>query len=545
MHIKKIRIENFKCYRTFDLELNPELNILVGDNEAGKSTILEAMHLALTGLTGGKHIRNELSQYFFNNSAVLEYLAGFKPGATPIAPPNILIELFFGDGPASFDGDRNSTKTDECGFQFEIKFDDKYQPEYADLLKGGELKSIPIEFYDITWMSFARDGITSRGIPVKSALIDSASNRYQNGSDVYISRIVRNFLELNEVVDVSQAHRKMRDTFMDEPSILAINKRIQATASISNKDVKLSVDLGTRNAWEGSLQTYLDNVPFHHIGKGEQSMVKTKLALANKQAQNADLLLFEEPENHLSHATLNQLIHEIKVRGKGKQIIISTHSSFVSNKLGLSNLILLNERKTLSLTALPPDTMEFFEKLTGYDTLRLVVCKKAILVEGDSDELVVQKAYLLKNGKLPIEDGIDVISVGTSFLRFLEIAEKISKPVDVVTDNDGDVAAVQKKYTNYLAPNAKPSIKILYDSIEDTGSLTTGKSNASYNYNTLEPKLLKVNSLAKLNTIFGTAYATEDELRVYMKANKTECALRIFKTTEDLKFPQYILDAIA
>jgi putative ATP-dependent endonuclease of OLD family len=159
-----------------------------------------------------------------------------------------------------------------------------------------------------------------RSIPVKSALIDSASNRYQNGSDVYIARIVRNFLELNEVVDVSQAHRKMRDTFMDEPSILAINKRIQTAASISKKDVKLSVDLGTRNAWEGSLQTYLDNVPFHHIGKGEQSMVKTKLALANKQALNADLLLFEEPENHLSHATLNQLIHEIKVRGKGKQI---------------------------------------------------------------------------------------------------------------------------------------------------------------------------------------------------------------------------------
>jgi len=37
---------------------------------------------------------------------------------------------------------------------------------------------------------------------------------------------------------------------------------------------------------------------------------------------------------------------------------------------------------------------------------------------------------------LPIEDGIDVISVGTSFLRFLELAEKVEKKIAVITDND-------------------------------------------------------------------------------------------------------------
>lgn len=53
---------------------------------------------------------------------------------------------------------------------------------------------------------------------------------------------------------------------------------------------------------------------------------------------------------------------------------------------------------------------DFFKKISGYDTLRLILCKKAILVEGDSDELVVQKAYKSKNNnRLPIEDQIDVI----------------------------------------------------------------------------------------------------------------------------------------
>jgi putative ATP-dependent endonuclease of OLD family len=148
-------------------------------------------------------------------------------------------------------------------------------------------------------------------------------------------------------------------------------------------------------------------------------------------------------------------------------------------------------------------------------------------------------------GKLPIENGIDVISVGTAFLRFLEVAEKLNKSISVVTDNDGDVAAVQTKYVNYIGANVKANIVICFDSTVDSGALVIGAKNKPFNYNTLEPKILKENGRAKMNTILGTAYANDDDLHKYMKANKTECALKIFETTEEIKFPQYILDAIA
>ena len=106
----------------------------------------------------------------------------------------------------------------------------------------------------------------------------------------------------------------------------------------------------------------------------------------------------------------------------------------------------MNDKKANRLNDLNSDTKNFFEKIAGYDTLRLILCKKAILVEGDSDELIVQKAYMANNnGVLPIQDEIDVISVGTSFLRFLEIAEKIKKNVVVLTDNDGNTEALKKK----------------------------------------------------------------------------------------------------
>lgn len=539
MKVKKIYIENFKSFEKLELDLNSGINIIVGNNEAGKSTILEAIHLALTGLLNGKYLKNDLTEYLFNIKCIKEYLLN------PEILPYILIEIFFEDGQHPlFMGNLNNEKKDkESGISFKIAFDEKYQVEYDELRKEGNIKTLPVEYYDIVWKSFARDNITSRSIPIKSAFIDSSSNRFQNGSDIYLSRIIRENLDENDLVKISQAHRKMRDVFMEDESIKHINSKVTAHSTLTDKELELSVELVSKNAWESSLMTYFDDIPFHYIGKGEQCIIKTDLALSHKKSKESNLLLIEEPENHLSHTKLNALINKIKTGNEDKQIVISTHSSFVVNKLGLENLVLLHDKKTMRLNKLPLDTQTFFKKIAGYDTLRLILCKKAILVEGDSDELVIQKAYMLQNsGKLPIEDEIDVISVGIAFKRFLEIAEKINKEVVVVTDSDGDVEAVNTKYENYLGTNAKPNIKICFDNTVETGDLMIG--NKPYNYNTLEPKILKSNSLSKLNTIFGTSHATEDDLRKYMKSNKTECALKIFDTQEEMIFPEYIMEAI-
>lgn len=544
MWIEKLKIVNFKCFNgVFKLKLNEKVNILVGNNEAGKTTILEAIHLALSGLFNGKYLRSELTQYLFNNEVVKKYLADINNGQN-VELPFILIELHLkGDNLAKFEGREYSERINSCGIVLRIEFDNKYQPEYEGLIKSGNIRSLPIEYYDIVWQSFAQENLSARSIPIKSALIDSSSHRFQNGSDIYISKIVKDNLDPLEIVAISQAHRTMRDSFIENPLIKAINEKIKENSVISDKKIELSVELVSKNAWENSLMTYLDEIPFHFLGKGEQCVLKTKLALGHKKAKEANLILMEEPENHLTYSNLNQLLNNLKTENTQKQILISTHSSFVANKLGLDNLILLNDYKTIRLDDLKDETKMFFEKIAGYDTLRLILCRKAILVEGDSDELVVQKAFMLKNdGVLPISVGIDVISVGTSFLRFLEIAEKINKPTSIITDNDGDLEALSKKYENYLGQNEKDFIKIHFDKTIDVGELRIGDD--PFNYNTLEPKIVKVNSLGKMNNILGTSFESEDELHLFMKRKKTECALHIFNSNESIEFPEYILEAI-
>ena len=547
--IEKLLIKNFKCYRgEFELPLNDDVNIIVGNNEAGKSTILEAIHLALTGYLNGRYLKNELSQYLFNKEVESQYIASLRTSA-PELPPGILVELYIdNDGSPEagvLKGNGNSAKEDSPGVIYEIAFDEVYKPLYADLIeRKEEFNTIPIEYYKVSRRSFARKEITSQGIPIKSALIDSSGSKNQNGSDLYISRIIRNNLEDSEKVDISQAHRKMKETFMELPSVKIINKKISDNAHLTDKTVNISVDLATQNAWEASLMTYLENIPFHYVGKGEQSVIKTALALSHKKSKEANVILIEEPENHLSHTKLNELLHRIISNLAGKQIILSTHNSFVANKLGLDRLIFLNNSKIAKLNVLSYATKEFFEKLPGYDVLRLILCKKAVLVEGDCDELIFQKAYMVKNGgKLPIESGIEVISVGTSFLRFLEIADRITKNVIVITDNDGDVSALEEKYKDYLNANKKDHIDICYESKVHAYSGSIG----GYNYNTLEPEMLRANDLKSLSKAIGKKedhFERDDALLSYMKNNKTKCALKIFKTTISIKFPQYIEEAL-
>jgi hypothetical protein len=142
-------------------------------------------------------------------------------------------------------------------------------------------------------------------------------------------------------------------------------------------------------------------------------------------------------------------------------------------------------------------------------------------------------------GRLPIDDEIDVISVGLTFLRFLELAKALKIPVVVATDNDGDIKALEKKYADFKDID---HIRICYDPDVDRGDLVIGDK--AFNYNTLEPKLVKSNSVEVFNKLFGTKHELND-LHRYMRRNKTECALAIFSAPTKIKYPQYILDAIA
>ena len=49
VYLKKIRLRNFKVFRDETIVFNKEINIFVGDNATGKSSILQAIDYVVTG----------------------------------------------------------------------------------------------------------------------------------------------------------------------------------------------------------------------------------------------------------------------------------------------------------------------------------------------------------------------------------------------------------------------------------------------------------------------------------------------------------------
>ena len=47
--IRKIRLHNFKRFQDYTIDPNERVNILIGDNEVGKSSVLEAIDLVASG----------------------------------------------------------------------------------------------------------------------------------------------------------------------------------------------------------------------------------------------------------------------------------------------------------------------------------------------------------------------------------------------------------------------------------------------------------------------------------------------------------------
>lgn len=247
----------------------------------------------------------------------------------------------------------------------------------------------------------------------------------------------------------------------------------------------------------------------------------------SRHSGRAKFVMVEEPENHLTHTSLTTLLSRIEsLAGDQQQIFITTHSSFVLNRLGLDALLLMGTNSAMRLSGLTPETVDYFRKLPGYDTLRIVLAKKIVLVEGPSDEIMFERIFYDLYGKRPMELGIDVLSMrGLSLARGLELCAALNKPITTLRDNDGvDPEELRTSLEKWL----KKGERELF-----IGEVAHGE--------TLEPQLIHHNGETTLREILGIA--PHADLLKWMTREKTEAALRISATPKNITPPTYMREA--
>tara|TARA_R110002124_G_scaffold102033_1_gene249933 strand:- start:177 stop:1268 length:1092 start_codon:yes stop_codon:yes gene_type:complete len=362
---------------------------------------------------------------------------------------------------------------------------------------------------------------------LRPALIDPSSLTNIHAANRYFLDVARDFMTMKQQVDMALSYRQLREVFQADKNVIAINEELAKKRGIvSDRTPSMAFDMSSKANWETSITPHLDDLPISLVGKGEQTSVKIKLAL--EANDKCEVLLIEEPENHLSHSNLNRLVKHIADRSNGKQLIVTTHSSFVLNKLGIDSTIMFDGQKGVRLSDLPADTKRYFMRLPGHNTLRMVLAERSILVEGPSDELLVQIAYKQQHGRMPLEDGVEVIAVNSlAFKRFLDIAKLLKLDVCAVIDNDGKPARIRENYAVYEAEEA------ITLCLSDEAELRT-----------LEPQLMQANGKEKLERLLGVVCDDEAALLEYMKDNKADVALDLFESDELIDIPEYISLAV-
>lgn len=536
MMIKKLLIKNYKLVEDAIIEMRPDINIFAGENDSGKSTILEAISIVSTGNLNGRSFEKQIKANLFNQNIRESYIASLKNKKQVQMPPVIIIEAYLDMDNAAFTGTNNELGEDCAGIRMELSFDSEYSDAYKQMLKDGEIYDIPVEFYKVNYHYFKGVPVVYRYAPVKGAFIDTTRKDYSYVMDKFMTSNIATYLTTKEQTDLSTAYRKSRHTFQENEVVKQLNISMKNNVKINEKCVAIDLREDNIDEWKHQMSIMVERIPFENIGFGTQNSIKIELAIKNSKEQ-VNLIMMEEPENNLSYTNMTKLIDHI-MQSEGKQMFISTHSSYIANKLNLGNIFLLHNGKIKSMSELPEDTKRYFKKLPGYDTLRVVLAEKVILVEGPTDELIIQKAYLDEYGKLPMEDGIDVIVADAlAFKRYCDIAVLLKKKIVIVTDNDGNIQKnINEKYSDYLD---KTNLVFVYEENEML--------------NTIEPSVLEVNCENNVPTeLFKKAISkngsmtnkNKQEVLDFMLNNKVEWAFRVLESEEKINYPEYIKNAI-
>lgn len=423
--ITKLILKNFKRFENFEVEFKPDINVLVGDNETGKSSILVAIDLVLSGS------RTKLDNYGLQNLLNTDVVGTFLKGPkTQDLLPTMFIELYLSEqNDFNVNGKCNSKNINCDGLSMICEPDFTYSDEIEIILKQNN-GNFPFEFYHVKFQTFAEKAYSSHRNYFNHVLIDNSQINNEYAMREYIRSVYRINSTNPEKHQHQNEYRKYKNTFK-ENVLGALNQRLDR--------FHFAVKSSSKDNLESDLTLMEGDISIDNKGKGRQCFIKTQFALG-KGSEKMDVVLLEEPENHLSHHHMKQLISNI-ADAKQVQLIVTTHNTMISTRLDLRQSVIIHHtsNKPLLLKDLPKGTAEFFIKAPDNNVIEYILSRKVILVEGNAEYMLMEEFYRQVSDSTLDLDRIHVISVGgISFKRYLDIAKILKVKTAVIRDNDGD-----------------------------------------------------------------------------------------------------------
>ncbi|PEZ01336.1 ATP-dependent endonuclease [Bacillus sp. AFS018417] len=416
-----------------EVEFNKGLNVLVGENDSGKTAIIDAIKTIL---------------------------------GTNSNDPNWITEEDFYVGA--------STLKIECKFRDLSKKEEAYFFDWLSFIKDEtELRIImEVEYYtDLNGHKKLKKSTKAGDLNLESAMDDEvkqllsatylkplrdADVELNSGKKSRIAQIIKSLKEFSSGEETEQ--KKIIDEFqkafdnlkvvLEEPVLKKITSTVDEFFNENNKRVP---EIRSNNMTFVEILRKLE-LSIGEIGTGLGSsnllFMAAELLLLSEGEIGPKLALIEEVEAHIHPQAQLRLIKyfEKKSDENEMQYIFSSHSTTLASSISLENLIFIYNSNAYPMrkgaTLLEDADYSFLERFLDATKANMFFAQGVIFVEGDAENLLIPTIAELIGRPLH-RHGVSIVNVGAlAFKRYSSIflrkeeQKPLNFPVSIITDLD-------------------------------------------------------------------------------------------------------------
>jgi putative ATP-dependent endonuclease of OLD family len=464
VYLWSLRIENFRRLQQAELTFQPGLNVIVGENNSGKTAIIEALRSVL----GDRRLDVE--------DLRLDKMTG-------TLAVSVSVEAIFDgldvDDAAAFN--RALIRGETAG---------KYRARLAvsASLRGDEI--VPsFEAGRGPNVGFFHDVLNARRVHFLPALRDPDSSiglrpGRQSRQAALLRRISEKADEKQMIDIATRANKDLKATpAVDRATNIVRSNLKLLTSPVYAQDADLSFVDPEFNRLVAQVEGRADGMPavLNGLGYGNIYYIAAVLGDFEEDGGNPKryrALMIEEPEAHLHPHHQILLLRFLQERGRRTerpiQIFVTTHSPILASQAAMGGLLPLIDQRIggeecadalagrVVTKAAPVEigqTSEAATRVTQYlDATRseLFFARRLILVEGDAERILGPVLMKRWCDLFPEECAVTIVSAaGLNFAWFLPFisSQVLNVPVAIVTDGDPparQIAGEELEHSGYV-----------------------------------------------------------------------------------------------
>lgn len=467
MYLEKFTIKNFRGIENITLNFNKGLNVLIGENNAGKTAIIDALRICLSYGNQRRDIYVSYSDFHINKGEISETLN------------DIEFHLHFHiDIPeeAGWFNDLLSVQEDgsqdlQLHFRYYLDENDrvKYKvwggsnegqtiaPEvlfliyhvHLDALRDAEQYLRPIRGNRLgqLYANIQIDPDKETDKERKSDLAKKVRSAVDGDAD-WVGHVAKGKEKINE-------HLKETNFTDKQQQVDIFFLPFDFNKLVDNLKIQMPIYSDGLLAGDATKQKHFE---LHQNGLGYNNLIYTATVLGDLkqrkelQKESYAALLIEEPEAHLHPQLQNLFFNYLNKLDTelGFQIFISSHSPTITAKADLKSVIVLQNREhkihglSLNKSGLTDDNKKYLHKFLDVTKSQIFFANGAILVEGISEALLMQVFSRIVGEEYNIEKaGIELVNLnGVAFSHFANLfnneddEKNLQTRCSLITDDD-------------------------------------------------------------------------------------------------------------